>query len=178
MSCISRLNINYTEIYMYHHMTFFQMDRRIYQQVISREKVEGFATQSECHVPATILRLLHNWQPGLEECVWFCNCSCTYEQENKRLVWITVKSILWNFSLLDRDVLFYVLKINLWSWIAIETAEPRSALSSMSDNRSRGCDFEPQPGHITSLEIGHEIISPSSADSWRAVVSYWRKYLH
>ena len=52
----------------------------------------------------------------------------------------------------------------------------------MSDCRSRGLKFESQLGNITFVEIDHEIISmvilPTSADSRRAVVIYWRKYVH
>ena len=41
----------------------------------------------------------------------------------------------------------------------------------------------PQPGHITCVKIGHEIISTvilsfSTADSSRAVVSIWQKNVH
>ena len=33
------------------------------------------------------------------------------------------------------------------------------AVDSLSDCRSRGLEFEPQPAHIASVEIAHEIIS-------------------
>ena len=36
--------------------------------------------------------------------------------------------------------------------------QDRSAVGSASDCRSRGSEFEPQPGRITFVEIGHEII--------------------
>ena len=32
-------------------------------------------------------------------------------------------------------------------------------VGSMSDSRSRGLEFEPQPGYITCMEADHEIIS-------------------
>ena len=40
-----------------------------------------------------------------------------------------------------------------------------------------GHEFEPQLGHLTFMEIDHEIIS-TATDSRRAVVSYWWKYVH
>ena len=47
-------------------------------------------------------------------------------------------------------------------------AGPHSAVGSVSDSRVRGPGFSIQP---------HTFVSPS-ADSRRAVVSYWRKYMH
>ena len=45
-----------------------------------------------------------------------------------------------------------------------------------------GPEFDPHVRHILSWRYGHENIfyghSPSSADSWRAVVSYWQKNVH
>ena len=67
----------------------------------------------------------------------------------------------------------------------LDFAQLLRAVGSASDCRSRGCEFEPQPGHITFMEIDHEIISMvichsllPSADSKRAVVSYWQKYVY
>ena len=38
--------------------------------------------------------------------------------------------------------------------------------------------FDPHGRHFLSWRLGHEKNSPSSADSRRAVVSYWRKNVH
>ena len=48
----------------------------------------------------------------------------------------------------------------------ISNAGPRGAVGSASDSRARGSGFDIRSGHI--------LVSPS-ADSRRAVVSYWRK---
>ena len=57
-----------------------------------------------------------------------------------------------------------------------------SAVGSKSDCESRGRWFEPRSGHILSLTFGHEKQFydrfHTSADSRRAVVSYWRKNRH
>ena len=47
------------------------------------------------------------------------------------------------------------------------TAGPRRAVGSASDSRGRGPGFDTQSGHV----------SPST-NSRRALVSYWRKYVH
>ena len=48
-------------------------------------------------------------------------------------------------------------------------AGPCSAVGSASDSRARGPGFDTRSGHILSF---------SFADSRRAVVSYWQKYVH
>ena len=50
-----------------------------------------------------------------------------------------------------------------------DAAGPHSAVRSGSDSIARGPKFDTQYGHLT-------FVSP--AHSRRAVVSYWRKYVH
>ena len=49
------------------------------------------------------------------------------------------------------------------------SAGPRSAVGSASDSRARGPGFD--------IRSGHTFIAPA-ADSRKALVSYWRKYVH
>ena len=53
-----------------------------------------------------------------------------------------------------------------------------STNGNVSDCRSRVRKFSFQLGHITFVEMAHEIISSPSADSRRSVVSSWQKYVH
>ena len=57
-----------------------------------------------------------------------------------------------------------------------------NTVGGASDCRPRGRKFESQLGHIPTMEIDHAIISTviptPSADSRRAVVTYWQKYVH
>ena len=57
-----------------------------------------------------------------------------------------------------------------------------SSIGSEFAWHASGPEFNPHVRHILSWRLGHENIStailPSSADSRRAVVSYWRKNVH
>ena len=52
------------------------------------------------------------------------------------------------------------------------------SVSSASAYFADGRGFDPLDRQNSFVEVGHEIISLPSADSSRAVVSYWRKNVH
>ena len=70
------------------------------------------------------------------------------------------------------------------SRFALELTGRGSSIGSVFAWHASGPDFDPHVRHILSWRLGHENIStailppPSSAESRRAVVSYWRKNVH
>ena len=57
---------------------------------------------------------------------------------------------------------------------AYSSARFINTICNMSEYRSRNCEFEPQSGHITSVEIDHEIISTPIL----LIKERQRKYMH
>ena len=83
--------------------------------------------------------------------------------------------------LLKRSLLLQERIFSLWNRPLFRSGQAGfgGSVGCASDWWSGGCGFNPcQVGNILSLRFGHEIFSLPSADSRRAVVSFWQKNVH